>query len=121
MTNRSDQPLGSAADLSSALGRLAAVIDARAAEGGGAKTSYTAKLLQVGPALCAKKLGEEAVEAALALAAGSDEAVASESADVLFHLLVALRSRGLPLDEVAAVLTAREGVSGLDEKASRNR
>jgi phosphoribosyl-ATP pyrophosphohydrolase len=82
-------------------------------------TSYTAKLLAGGPALCAKKLGEEGVETALAVAASDKVETAKEAADLLYHLAVALTSVGVSGDEVAAVLTARRGVSGLEEKASR--
>ncbi|RYZ14421.1 MAG: phosphoribosyl-ATP diphosphatase [Alphaproteobacteria bacterium] len=67
----------------------------------------------------AKKLGEEGVEAALAIASQDDKAVAAEAADLVYHLLVALRSRGVPLDTVAKALEARQGKSGIDEKASR--
>jgi phosphoribosyl-ATP pyrophosphohydrolase len=111
-------PLGDAAALADALGRLAAVIDARAGDGSPAD-SWTAKLLADGPTRCAKKLGEEGVEAALAVAAGAPAEVAAEGADLLYHLLVALRSRGVSLDDVARTLAARAGVSGLSEKASR--
>ena len=113
----SHDPLGSGASLGEVLARLAATIDDRA--GADPATSWTAKLLFGGPALCAKKLGEEGVEAALAVVSESDEKVAAEAADVLFHLLVAMRSRGVTLDQVAAVLAEREGKSGLAEKAGR--
>lgn len=111
------EPLGDSAALADVLKRLAAAIDARAGED--PDTSWTAKLLAGGPALTAKKLGEEGVEAALAVAAGSDAQVASEAADVIYHLLVAMRARGVPLDKLAAELSGREGKSGLAEKASR--
>ena len=111
-------PLGPAAYLGEVLGRLAKTIDARA--GDDPEKSWTAKLLAGGPALTAKKLGEEGVEAALAVAHETDEQVAAEAADVLFHLFVAMRSRGVPLDAVANALESREGKSGLDEKASRS-
>ncbi|MEM8921581.1 MAG: phosphoribosyl-ATP diphosphatase, partial [Pseudomonadota bacterium] len=68
---------------------------------------------------CAKKLGEEGVEAALAVAAEGADETASEAADLLYHLFVALRAKGVGLDAVAEKLAAREGVSGLVEKASR--
>jgi phosphoribosyl-ATP pyrophosphohydrolase len=110
-------PLGSAAYLGEVLGRLASTIDARA--GDDPEKSWTAKLLAGGPVFTAKKLGEEGVEAALAVAHESDQKVAAEAADVLYHLLVALRSRGVSLDAVATVLGARQGKSGLEEKAAR--
>lgn len=109
--------LGSAEPLMATLARLAATIDARASDDDTA--SYTARLLASGPNACGKKLGEEAVECALALVAEDDAAVASEAADVLYHLLVALRSRGVALDAVSTALTSREGQSGLEEKAAR--
>lgn len=111
-------PLGSAAFLGEVLGELAKTIDTRA--GGDPSSSWTAKLLMGGPALTAKKLGEEGVEAALAVASQDDKAVAAEAADLVYHLLVALRSRGVPLDAVAKALEARQGKSGIDEKASRS-
>lgn len=110
-------PLGSASYIGEILADLAKTIDARA--GDDPTTSWTAKLLAGGPALTAKKLGEEGVEAALAVAAQSDDEVAREAADVLYHLLVALRSRGVTLDRVAKVLADRQGTSGIAEKASR--
>jgi phosphoribosyl-ATP pyrophosphohydrolase len=110
-------PLGSAAFLGEVLGELARTIDERA--GADPSSSWTAKLLMGGPALTAKKLGEEGVEAALAVASQDDKAVAAEAADLVYHLLVALRSRGVPLDTVAKALEARQGKSGIDEKASR--
>ena len=111
------EALGDAAKLGETLARLAATIDARA--GADPATSWTAKLLAGGPELTAKKLGEEGAEAALAVASQGDKEVTAESADVLYHLLVALRSRGVSLDRVAAELAAREGKSGLEEKAAR--
>lgn len=83
--------------------------------------SYTAKLLAEGPARAAKKLGEEAVEAAIAAAQGDKAALTAEAADVLYHLLVVLRGAGVPLDEVMAELERRTVQSGLAEKAARGR
>jgi phosphoribosyl-ATP pyrophosphohydrolase len=110
-------PLGPAAYFAEVLGQLAKTIDARAGED--PEKSWTAKLLAGGPVVTAKKLGEEGVEAALAVAHQSDKEVAAEAADVLYHLLVALRSRGVSLDSVAKVLEKRQSRSGLDEKAAR--
>ncbi|MFI4964232.1 MAG: phosphoribosyl-ATP diphosphatase [Caulobacterales bacterium] len=98
------------------LARLAAVIESR--QGGDPAASYTARLL-ADPALAAKKLGEEAVEAVIAAAQADKAALAAESADLIYHWLVVLAAAGVSLDEVAARLEAREGTSGLDEKASR--
>ena len=76
--------------------------------------SYTAKLLAKGTAATAKKLGEEAVE-------GDRAGLVAEAADVLYHLLVVLRSRDVPLDAVMNELERRTAQSGLAEKASRPR
>jgi phosphoribosyl-ATP pyrophosphohydrolase len=102
--------------ISDVLERLAAVIEAR--KGGDPTASYTAGLL-ADPARAAKKLGEEAVEAVIAAAQGDKAALAAESADLVYHWLVVLAGAGISLDEVAAKLEAREGTSGLEEKASR--
>ena len=99
------------------LGRLyAAILERR---NGDPATSYTAKLLARGPQQCAKKLGEEAVEAALAGAARDAAALTAESADLLYHLLVLWAAVGVRPEEVYGVLAAREGRSGLDEKRAR--
>src|SRR3954469_105335 len=81
--------------------------------------SYTAKLLSEGPAKAAKKLGEEAVEAALAAVQGDRPALVAEAADVLYHLLVVLRAADVPLEDVMNELQRRSAQSGLAEKASR--
>ena len=82
--------------------------------------SYTAKLLRQGRLKCAKKLGEEAVETSLAAVAQDKAALANESADLLYHLLVLWAACEIGPDEVYAALAARESSSGLHEKASRN-
>lgn len=87
--------------------------------GGDPAKSYTAKLLAAGPVHCAKKLGEEGVELALAVASGDKKDIASEAADLLYHLAVALEAQGVSGADVAKVLAARRGQSGLAEKASR--
>ena len=84
-----------------------------------ADVSYTRKLLDRGVDHCAKKLGEEAVEAAIAAVGEDREQMIAEAADVLYHLLVVLHARGIALDDVEAELGARTRQSGLDEKASR--
>ena len=84
-----------------------------------AEVSYTRKLLDRGVAQCAKKLGEEAVELALASVIESRERLIEESADLLYHLLVVLRARDIKLAEVEAVLGVRANQSGLAEKAAR--
>src|ERR1700709_808191 len=98
---------------------LAATIDARAASG--AEASYTRKLLDKGAEHCAKKLGEEAVETVIAAVENDRDHLIAESADLLFHLLVLLKSRGVTLEEVEATLGQRQNMSGLEEKASRKR
>lgn len=98
------------------LERLAATIESR--KGGDPATSYTARLL-ADPRLAAKKLGEEAVETVIAAVAQGPDAVAAESADLLYHWLVLLAASGVSLDAVAEKLAARDGVSGIAEKASR--
>jgi phosphoribosyl-ATP pyrophosphohydrolase len=98
---------------------LVAIVDARAASGGVA--SYTRKLLDKGPAHCAKKFGEEAVETVIAAVEDDREHLLAESADLLFHFLVLLKSRGVKLEEVEATLAQRTGMSGLEEKAARKR
>jgi phosphoribosyl-ATP pyrophosphohydrolase len=99
------------------LARLEAVIASR--KGADPASSYTAQLLAGGAQMAAKKFGEEAVEAALAAVSGDPDALAAESADVIYHWLVLLAATGVSLDDVAAKLEAREGRSGLDERASR--
>src|ERR1700735_2534989 len=84
-----------------------------------AEVSYTRSLLDRGVAQCAKKLGEEAVEAVIAAISEERERVIGEAADVLYHLIVLLHARGITLDEVEAELGARTRQSGLDEKAAR--
>jgi len=82
-------------------------------------TSYVAKLYKMGPCKIAQKVGEEAVETAMAVAMNDDIGIINESADLVFHLMVLLKSRGYKLQDVALELARREGLSGLEEKASR--
>jgi phosphoribosyl-ATP pyrophosphohydrolase len=96
--------------------RLAATIESR--RGGDTSTSYTAQLLG-DLDRAAKKLGEEAVEVVIAAAQGDREAVTAESADLIYHWLVVIAAAGVSLEEVAERLEAREGTSGLTEKAAR--
>jgi phosphoribosyl-ATP pyrophosphohydrolase len=98
---------------------LAATIDARAASGG--EASYTRKLLDKGPDHCAKKFGEEAVETVIAAIENDRDHLIAESADVIFHLLVLLKSRGIGLADVEDALAQRTKMSGLEEKAARKR
>jgi phosphoribosyl-ATP pyrophosphohydrolase len=86
-----------------------------------AETSYTRKLLDKGIAHCAKKLGEEAVETALAAVTDDRDHLIAETADLLYHLLVVLEARGVALADVEAALARRTAQSGIEEKASRRR
>ena len=99
------------------LAELAVIVKQRASAS--ADVSYTRKLLDRGVEHCAKKLGEEAVEMALAAVAEDRERVIAEAADLIYHFLVVLQSRGISLAEVEAVLAKRSGQSGLAEKAAR--
>ena len=81
--------------------------------------SYTAKLIARGPSKAAKKLGEEAVEAAIAAVEGDRQNLTAEAADVLYHLLVVLQGANIPLIDVMAELERRTAQSGLAEKAAR--
>ncbi len=83
------------------------------------ESSWTAKLLSKGPEKCAEKFGEEAVEAIIAAVKNDRENLTYEAADVLYHMLVMLAARDVPLDDVLAELARRQGVSGIEEKASR--
>jgi phosphoribosyl-ATP pyrophosphohydrolase len=99
------------------LDRLFAVIESR--RGADPKSSYTAKLLSEGRARVARKFGEEAIEAVIAATEGDKAALTAESADVLYHLLVAWADAGLVPADIWAELERREGVSGIEEKNSR--
>ena len=113
-----DTQLGNPSQLFLALAHLGETIDARA-EDADAATSYTAKLLAKGPAKIGEKIIEEAGEVVDALIGEPDENVASEASDLLYHLFVGLRARGVSLDDVGAALISRQGMSGLEEKAGR--
>lgn len=99
------------------LDRLAATIASR--KGADPETSWTAKLLAKGPEKCAEKFGEEAIEAIIEAIKGDRARLTCEAADVLYHLLVMLAARDVPLADVLAELDRRDGTSGLAEKASR--
>jgi phosphoribosyl-ATP pyrophosphohydrolase len=101
---------------SAVVGRLAETIESR--RGGDTSSSYTAQLLG-DLDRAAKKMGEEAVETVIAAAQGDRDALTAESADLVYHWLVVLAAAGVSLDEVAERLEAREGTSGLAEKAGR--
>jgi len=98
---------------------LAATIDARAESGG--EASYTRRLLDKGAEHCAKKLGEEAVETVIAAIENNRAHLIAESADLVFHLLVLLKARGISFADVEGALAQRTSMSGLEEKAARKR
>ena len=82
-------------------------------------SSWTAQLLAKGPEKCAVKFGEEAIEAIIEAVKGDKQALISEAADVVYHLMVMLASRDVAFDDVLAELARRVGTSGIDEKARR--
>ena len=96
---------------------LAATIAARKAAD--PDSSWTAKLLAKGPEKCAEKFGEEAIEAIIEAVKDDRAALTNEAADVLYHLLVMLAAREVPLSDVLDTLAKRQSRSGLQEKASR--
>ena len=100
------------------LSRLSATIATR--RDADPATSWVAKLHASGIPVIARKLGEEAVETVVAALTGSREDLIGEAADTLFHLLVLLDAKGVPLAEVLAELERREGTSGIAEKAARD-
>ena len=99
------------------LERLALTIEAR--KGADPDSSWTAKLLSLGPEKAAEKFGEEALEAVIEAVKGDKARLTAEAADVLYHLLVMCAARDVTLSEILAELEAREGTSGIAEKASR--
>ena len=99
------------------LERLSATIESR--KGSDPESSWTARLLAQGPEKAAEKFGEEAVEAIIEAVKGDRAHLTCEAADVLYHLLVMLAAREVPLADVLAELERREGTSGIEEKASR--
>ena len=102
-----------------AIDTLFAVIESR--KGADPDTSYTAKLFAKGRKKIAQKVGEEAVETALAAVSDTPAAVAAESADLLYHLLVLWAETGVAPGDVWAELNRRAGVSGIEEKNSRKK
>lgn len=99
------------------LNRLYATIDSR--KGADPDTSYTAKLFHKGRSAIAQKVGEEAVEVNIAALVEGPEALAAESADLLYHLMVLWADSGIAPEDVWAQLAKREGVSGIEEKRAR--
>lgn len=103
--------------MSDTLQRLEATIAAR--RGADPSSSYVAKLLARGTGKIGQKVGEEAVETVIAALSGDKAELVGEAADLLFHLLVLLADKNVPLADVLAELDRREGVSGIAEKAAR--
>lgn len=99
------------------LTRLEATITQRLAAS--PEESYVAKLHAKGLAKIAQKVGEEATETVIAALTGDEGELVGEAADLLFHLLVLLAEKGVPLEKVLTELGRREGLSGLAEKATR--
>ena len=99
------------------LADLERIVRARAAAS--PEESWTAKLVAAGQAKAAKKLGEEAVETVIAAIEGKKAPLVSESADLIYHLMVVLKIGGVELQEVMAELERRTGQSGIAEKSSR--
>ena len=99
------------------LADLERIVDARAKAD--PSESWTAKLVAAGQQKAAKKLGEEAVEIVIAAIEGEKAALTSETADLLYHLIVVLKIGGVPLQDVMEELERRTNQSGLVEKASR--
>jgi len=106
-------------NMSDTLEKLAAVIEAR--KSADADSSYVAGLLARGMNAILKKVGEEAAETLIAAKEDDDAALVHETADLWFHTLVMLAARGLGPDAVLAELEQRFGVSGIEEKATRNK
>lgn len=98
---------------------LETIVAARA--GASVDESWTAKLIFRGQKKAAQKLGEEAVEAALAAVDGDRKELTAEAADLLYHLMVVLRIAEIPLSDVMAELESRTGRSGIEEKAGREK
>ena len=96
---------------------LAATIQSRKAAD--PDSSWTAKLLSKGPETCARKFGEEAIEAIIEAIKGDRTKLTAEAADVIYHLLVMCAARDVSLADIEAELSAREAQSGLAEKAAR--
>lgn len=106
------------ADFGDVIARLVEVIESR--RDADPEASYVARLFARGTQKIAQKLGEEAVETALAAVCGDKTEIVGESADLLFHLLVLWAARDIRPRDVAAELARREGLSGIEEKKSRN-
>ncbi len=114
MTNGASSPRPSSGEV---LERLAATVRSR--QGADPGTSYVARLFAKGPDAVLKKIGEEATETVMAAKDGVAHRIVAETADLWFHCIVLLAQHGLSPADVLDELARREGLSGLDEKASR--
>jgi phosphoribosyl-ATP pyrophosphohydrolase len=114
-----DKDSNTTAATGACLDRLYGVIESR--RGADPTSSHTAKLFHKGRAKIAQKVGEEAVEAVIEAIRGDKELLLGESADLLYHLLVLWADCGIRPEEVWTKLLARDGVSGIAEKASRGK
>lgn len=103
--------------MSDVLNKLAAVLETR--KGADPQSSYVAGLYAKGLDAVLKKIGEEATETVLAAKSGERARIVHETADLWFHTLIMLAQTGLKPDDILVELDRRFGVSGLDEKASR--
>lgn len=125
MINPSDSsraPTAKLPDTDTVLARIADVLATRLpANGGDPASSYVAKLFSKGPDAALKKVGEEATELVMAAKDGLPDRIVAETADLWFHCLVVLTEHGIRPEQVLAELARREGVSGLVEKAGRNK
>jgi len=117
MTGSENTPANTPANIEGVLERLYALIASR--KGGDAAESYTAKLFAAGTEKIAQKIGEEAVETVIAAVARDRDATIGESADLIYHLLVAWADAGIRPEDVLGELERREGTSGIAEKAAR--
>lgn len=107
---------------SDVLSQVADLLETRLpANGGNPETSYAARLLANAPDAFLKKIGEEACELVMASKDNTPDRIVSETADLWFHCLVALTHHGIRPEAVLAELAKRQGISGLDEKAQRNK
>ncbi|MEP7350073.1 MAG: phosphoribosyl-ATP diphosphatase [Sphingorhabdus sp.] len=105
--------------MSGTIKRLESIIAER--RGASPDSSYVASLFTKGRAKIAQKVGEEATETVIAALSGDPDSVTGEAADLLFHLMILLADCGVSMDDVFAELDRRDGISGIAEKASRQK
>ena len=117
MSGESNSEVNADANGNDTLARLAGVIAAR--KGGDPDKSYVARLFHKGGDAILKKIGEEATEVVMACKDGVPEKIVGEVADLWFHCMLALHAHGLAPADVLKELERREGLSGLEEFASR--